>query len=600
MDRRIALAALLAALAAACEAPEPPDGPDASLSTTEGDLSIACGGPKDLKCPQGTWCQARPGACDTSTSYGSCVAAPAECPAIGPTVCGCDGTPYANTCERQAAGVSEGPEGACGTVCTKGDGSCAAGEVCDIMGCGGKVGTCATAPMSCARTWAPVCGCNGKTYANDCQRLAAGAALAGDGACPAGCGGPTATPCKAGYTCARPTGVCSELAYGACVLTPRLCLQKGPAVCGCDGMTWPSACAALVAGETVASDGPCGDLSCAPCMSDADCGSGSGLACVSRGDEGSFCAAPCAAGACGDGATCQSAETVDGTPIQACLPDGPCGCTDTAIAAGSTTACAVTNADGSCSGMRKCTPNGLSPCNAATPVAELCNGKDDNCDGVIDEGNPGGGMACSTGNLGVCAAGTTSCSKGAIVCAQVTQPTAEVCDGKDNNCDGQIDEGNPGGGVACNTGKLGVCAAGVTACSQGAVTCQQSTMATAEVCGNGKDDDCNGQVDDGCDKPVTWTNDASPIYQMHCTPCHTDFASGGANFATSYADSQLASYRCTGLTKGACTIVRIKLGEMPKGAGCSGDPTADAGNAACLSAAEQAVLQKWIDGGQQE
>jgi hypothetical protein len=42
---------------------------------------------------------------------------------------------------------------------------------------------------------------------------------------------------------------------------------------------------------------------------------------------------------------------------------------------------------------------------------------------------------------GVCAAGTTACVGGTIVCQQNTQPSAEVCDGLDNDCDGIVDDG---------------------------------------------------------------------------------------------------------------------------------------------------------------
>ena len=44
-------------------------------------------------------------------------------------------------------------------------------------------------------------------------------------------------------------------------------------------------------------------------------------------------------------------------------------------------------------------------------ATEVCNGIDDNCNGVVDEGNPGGGLAC-----GSCNQGTTLCSSGAIIC----------------------------------------------------------------------------------------------------------------------------------------------------------------------------------------
>jgi hypothetical protein len=130
------------------------------------------------------------------------------------------------------------------------------------------------------------------------------------------------------------------------------------------------------------------------------------------------------------------------------------------------------------------------------PSAEVCDGLDNNCNGQVDEGNPGGGAACNTGKLGVCAAGTTTCMNGVLVCVQNVQPSPEVCDGKDNNCDGQVDEGSPGSGASCNTGKLGVCAAGVTACTGGVLFCNQLVQSGPEVC-DGLDNNCNGQVDEG-------------------------------------------------------------------------------------------------------
>ena len=44
----------------------------------------------------------------------------------------------------------------------------------------------------------------------------------------------------------------------------------------------------------------------------------------------------------------------------------------------------------------------------------------------------------------------------------------------------------------------------------------------------------------------------------------------------------------------------IQAGEMPQGAGCSGDPAQDAGNSACLTADQQATVQTWIDEGMPE
>ena len=62
------------------------------------------------------------------------------------------------------------------------------------------------------------------------------------------------------------------------------------------------------------------------------------------------------------------------------------------------------------------TPNCLDLCpndpSRTVPSPEVCDGLDDNCNGIVDEGNPGGGAACSTGKSGVCGAGTLVCTNG--------------------------------------------------------------------------------------------------------------------------------------------------------------------------------------------
>jgi hypothetical protein len=108
------------------------------------------------------------------------------------------------------------------------------------------------------------------------------------------------------------------------------------------------------------------------------------------------------------------------------------------------------------------------------------------------------GGDCGTGLQGLCAAGTLRCDAAntGTQCVQKLMPSRELCDNLDNDCNGVVDDGNPEGGVDCDTDQRGICRDGVRTCRGVQLECVRRNEPRAETC-NGEDDNCNGFADDG-------------------------------------------------------------------------------------------------------
>ncbi len=202
---------------------------------------------------------------------------------------------------------------------------------------------------------------------------------------------------------------------------------------------------------------------CLPCGDAADCkgAAGADSACLDYGMEGSFCGGKCGTDDdCPWGFACVETQTVDGVTLTQCVANtGICPCTTKSIELGLTTPCAIVNDFGECTGQRICTASGLSACDAGVPVAETCNGLDDDCDGEVDEPEVLEGEYVS-------------------LCNDDNPCTKDTCSGEEGCVNLPLAQGECVDGDACTVGDH--CQDGV--CAGSPVACDDSNPCTDDLC----------------------------------------------------------------------------------------------------------------------